>query len=132
MTLALLCIVVASILPIVCAGFSKVGAFRRGEGGFDNHHPREWLAKQTGFRARANAAQANSWEALIVFAPAVLAAHWLNAPQARIDALAVAFIVARVSYIALYLKNQASARSIVWALGFFISLGFYFLSFFPA
>ena len=36
--------------------------------GYDNHNPRAWLAQVTGFRARANAAQTNSFEAFPFFA----------------------------------------------------------------
>ena len=54
---------------------------------FDNTGPRGWLAKQTGAAARANAAQQNSWEALIVFAAGVLSAQIAGAPAARVDAL---------------------------------------------
>lgn len=38
---------VASPLPIVCAGIAKFGSFGRrcGEGGYDNSDPRGWLAR---------------------------------------------------------------------------------------
>ena len=41
----------------------------------------------------------------------------MSVPQARIDALALTFIVLRVIYLALYLANRASLRSLVWMLG---------------
>ena len=65
-TVAYWCVLVAVFLPIVCAGIAKWGSFGkpRSQGGFDNVDPRAWLARQTGWRARANAAQANSFEAL--------------------------------------------------------------------
>ena len=47
-------VLVAGLMPMVCAGIAKAGAK-----GYDNHNPRAWLAKQEGYRARANAAQAN-------------------------------------------------------------------------
>jgi uncharacterized MAPEG superfamily protein len=111
-TIALWCLLVVSLLPIACAGIAKWG-FR----GFDNNRPREWLAAQQGWRARANAAQQNSWEALAMFAAAVLAAHLADAPQARVDGLAVAFLGARVAYIAAYVGDRATLRSLVWLLG---------------
>ena len=69
MTIAYLCIIVACLLPVVCAGIAKSGGYGRSrrEGGFDNAQPREWLAALTGWQARANAAQANSFEALPLF-----------------------------------------------------------------
>ncbi len=112
MTLALWCLLVVSLLPIACAGIAKWG-FR----GFDNRHPREWLARQEGWRARANAAQQNSWEALAMFAAAVLTAHVAGGAQPTVDLLSGAFVVARVLFIALYVVDQATLRSIVWIAG---------------
>lgn len=112
MTLAIVCVLLAGMLPIVSAGIAKAG-FK----GYDNHNPRDWLAHQTGFRARANAAQANAWEAFPFFAAAVLSAQWLGAPQPRIDALALAFILVRVIYLGLYLADRATLRSLVWMTG---------------
>ncbi|MGZ9032747.1 MAG: MAPEG family protein, partial [Burkholderiaceae bacterium] len=80
--------------------------------------PRRWLEQQQGFSARANAAQANSFEAFPFFAAAVVVADLTQAPQDRIDALAVIFIVARVAYIVCYLADWHWARSIVWTIGF--------------
>jgi len=80
MTTALWCLMIAALLPIVCTGIAKWG-FK----GFDNNRPREWLARQDGWRARANAAQQNSWEAFAIFSAAVLTAHVVEAPQARVD-----------------------------------------------
>ena len=46
---------------------------------FDNRHPREWLARQSGWRARANAAQLNGFEAFPLVEVALLhvAARWI-------------------------------------------------------
>jgi uncharacterized MAPEG superfamily protein len=84
---------------------------------YDNADPRGWLARQSGFRQRASAAQHNSFEAFPFFAAAVLTAHLLHAPQARVDLLAGAFIAARVLYLAMYLANLPALRSLVWFLG---------------
>ena len=93
-TLAYWCILVAALLPILCAGLSKAGSFgkSRHQGGYDNHNPRAWLQQQKGWRARANAAQANTHEALPFFMVAVVIAHQLQAPQGWLDLLAAAFI----------------------------------------
>ncbi len=117
-TLAYWCVLVAALLPIVCAGIAKWGTFSAParEGGFDNGNPRAWLARQTDWRARANAAQANSFEALPFFIGAVVIAHQLGAYQARLDLLAVVYVVLRLLYITLYVANKASVRSLVWAL----------------
>ncbi|TAH11456.1 MAG: glutathione metabolism protein [Curvibacter sp.] len=118
-TVAYWCVLVAALLPIVCAGLAKSGRFHvpRREGGYDNVNPREWLARQTDWRARANAAQANSFEALPFFIGAVIIAHQLGAHQTRLDVLAFLFIVLRMLYIMMYVAGMGTARSVVWTLG---------------
>ena len=132
MTLAYVCVVIAALLPIICAGIAKGGRFGqpRSKGGYDNHDPRAWLAKQTGYRARANAAQANSFEALPLFIGAVLIAHQTHAAQALVDGLALGFIVLRVLYIGLYLADRNVARSLVWTLALASSIALVFSSLF--
>ena len=100
-TVAYWCVLLAALLPIVCAGIAKYGTMRTSprEGGYDNNNPRAWLALQTDWRARANAAQANTFEALPFFFAAVVIAHQLQASQMRLDILAVAFIALRGLYI---------------------------------
>ena len=117
-TIAYGCVLIAALLPMLCALLAKGGSFR----GADNHDPRAWLARQSGWRARANAAQANSFEALPFFIGAVIIAHQLGAPQARLDLLACAFIVLRLAYIALYVGDKAMARSLVWGLGLAVNI----------
>jgi uncharacterized MAPEG superfamily protein len=100
------------VFPIVAAGIAK-----KGFEGYDNGMPRQWLAKQTGFRARANAAQANLFESLPLFFAAVIIASIANAPQDRIDLLALGFVATRITYLICYLANWSTTRSIVWLLG---------------
>ena len=97
------------------------------EGGFDNRDPRAWLARQGDWRARANAAQANSFEALPFFMGAVIIAHQLAAPQARVDILAFLFIVLRVIYIVMYVAGLPTVRSAVWSLAFLVNLAILFV-----
>lgn len=121
MTIALWCVLAASLLPIVCTGIAKLSAGGR----FDNNNPREWLARQGGMSARANAAQQNSWEALAIFAAAVFVAHLAHAPQPRVDTLALAFIGIRIAYIGAYLANLATLRSLVWMVGMGLCIALY-------
>ena len=112
-TIAYGCILVAALLPVVCAGMAKrsgIGKSRK-QGGYDNHNPRAWLARQDERSARANAAQDNSFEALPFFIGAVIIAHQLGAQQAWLDGLAASFIGLRVAYIALYVADRAGVRS---------------------
>lgn len=129
MTIAQLCLLVACALPIVCAALAKSKGFgkRRRDGGFDNHAPREWLARQQGWQARANAAQANSWEALPIFLAGLFVAHQHQAAQATVDALALGFVAARLAYIGLYLADQPSLRSLLWLAGLGASAALFFV-----
>lgn len=130
-TVAYGCILVAALLPIICAGIAKYGLMRTppAKGGYDNNDPRAWLARQTDWRARANAAQANTFEAIPFFFAAVIIAQQLQASQVLLNILAVLFVVLRIVYIALYVGNKANARSIIWALAFFINIGILFSGF---
>jgi len=130
-TVAYWCVLVAALLPILCAGLAKWGMFNRPrrDGGYDNADPRAWLARQTDWRARANAAQANSFEALPFFIGAVIIAHQLGANQARVDVLAILFILLRMVYIMMYVAGNATARSAVWTLALLANVGILFIGY---
>lgn len=118
MTIANWCVVAAGILPVLTVGMAKATSIRsRKNGGYDNNNPRQWEAKVEGWRQRAVAAQNNGFEALPLFVAAVLIAQQAHADQAKIDTLAMAFIAIRVAYVAIYLKDWATLRSLVWAAG---------------
>ena len=88
MTIAIICVIFSGFLPIIAAGIAKFGPAESNPAEpFDNRHPRQWLAKQTGMRARANAAQANTFESLPFFYVAVALAISLDAPKANLDLL---------------------------------------------
>jgi uncharacterized MAPEG superfamily protein len=130
-TIAYWCVLVAALLPIVCAGIAKWGAVgkSRREGGYDNNNPRDWLARQQDWRARANAAQTNSFEGLPFFIGAVVIAHQLGAAQARIDILAFVYIVLRLLYVMMYVANLANIRSVVWTLALLVNIAILFAGF---
>ena len=127
-TLAYWCVLVVALLPIVCAGIAKWGMFTtpRKQGGFDNANPRAWLGNQTDWRARANAAQANSFEALPFFIGAVIIAHQLGAHQGRVDILAFLFVVLRLVYTLMYLADQPKVRTPVWVAAFAVNVAILF------
>jgi uncharacterized MAPEG superfamily protein len=116
-------ILVAGLMPVVCAGISKAGAKS-----YDNHNPREWLAQQTGYRARANAAQANSLEAFPFFAVGAVLALLTGVDPFVVDLLCVLFTASRVVYVACYLKDKALFRSIFWAVAYFSVIALYVLA----
>ncbi len=123
MSIAQWCLFIAGFLPIVCVGIAKAGPGR-----YDNRNPREWLARREGYQARANAAQLNSWEAFALFTAAMLVAHHNGGAGAQLDQLAMAFIAARLIYIALYVGNLATARSLVWFVGIGLTVAIFFQS----
>ncbi len=123
MNWAYLSLLIAGVLPIACAGIAKLG-FKE----YDNHNPRAWLAKQTGFRARANAAQSNSFEAFPFFAAGVLIALLAGVDHDKIDALSSSFVLARLAYIACYVADKATMRSIFWAIGYSCVIALYLLA----
>lgn len=130
-TIAYWCVLAAALMPIVCAGIAKGGKFGqpRKQGGYDNANPRAWLANQTDWRARANAAQANGFEALPFFIGAVLMAHQLGAPQGYVDLLACLFVLLRIIYTALYVRGMANFRSAVWMAAFATNIAIVFLGY---
>jgi len=110
MTVAYWCVLISFFLPFLLTAIAKFSG-----PGFDNASPRAFLANLDGFRQRANWAQMNQFEANPPFAAAVIIAHLLNGPQSTIDMLAVAWVVLRLLYAAMYLANLAALRSLVWS-----------------
>lgn len=125
-TVAYWCVLAAVLLPYACALAAKrAGGGPRREGGYDNADPRGWLARQDGWKARANGAQANSFEALPFFIGAVIIAHQLGAPQTMLDVLAVLFVALRIIYIVMYVAGLPTTRSAIWALAFLANIGIF-------
>lgn len=106
-TAAYWCVLIAALLPMVCALLAKRGAFRRGD----------------------NAAQANSFEALPFFIGAVVIAHQLGAPQTPLDMLALAFVLLRIGFIALYVGGMPTVRSLVWSAGLLVNIAILFIGY---
>jgi uncharacterized MAPEG superfamily protein len=103
----------AGVLPICSTAIAKWGFSQ-----FDNNNPREWLDKQTGFRARANAAQHNAFEAFPFFAVAVVLGLVLQLDAAVLDRYCLVFVAARVLYLVAYVANIAGFRTLCWLLGY--------------
>ena len=108
-----LSLLIAGLLPVICAGIAKAG-----RKDYDNRDPRAWMATQTGYRARANAAQANSLEAFPFFAAGVLLALMAGVEQDTIDAVCLVFIAARLAYILAYVGDRPTWRSVLWLVGY--------------
>ena len=101
------------MLPLISTAIAKWG-FQA----FDNHNPREWLSQQTGFRASANAAQHNAFEAFPFFAMAVVLAMGLSLEPAILNRYCLVFVVARLLYLLAYLFDWATFRTLCWLVGY--------------
>lgn len=111
MTIAYWCVLAAAVFPYAFTIFAKSA------GRYNNHAPRDYLAKLEGVHKRANWVQMNSFEAFPPFAAAVIIAHLAQANQNTVDMLAVAFLVCRTLYGIAYLADQAALRSVIWFAG---------------
>ncbi len=118
-------VTVAAFMPVYCAYQAKKEGFRKpaSQGGYDNGLPRQWLNQQEGFSARANAAQANCFEALPFFYVALVLAHVMGGSPDTLALWAWVWVLLRAAFIYLYLKDKASLRSLVWTLAFFWNTG---------
>ncbi|WP_269617870.1 MAPEG family protein [Zhongshania sp. BJYM1] len=115
MSIAFWCIFAAGMMPGVTSLFAKLG--KTDIGHFDNNHPREWLARVGGWRARAVAASQNGFEGFPLYAAAVIIAQFGGAEQGNVNMLALAYIGVRIVFTICYLQNWATLRSLVWVAG---------------
>jgi uncharacterized MAPEG superfamily protein len=111
----------AAFLPLLAAVLAKAGGKD-----FNNEDPRIWLGAQEGWRARANAAQANLFEALPFFYMAVLLALYKEADKAWLAGLMLAWVLVRLAYIAVYIAGFGTVRTAVWALALALNVAILF------
>jgi uncharacterized MAPEG superfamily protein len=123
MTIAYWCVFIAILLPVAFTGLAK---FTSGFKPKDNHSPRAYLEKLTGWQQRSNWAQQNTLESIPGFMAAVIIAHQMGGNQNNIDMLAVSYIIIRIVYGALYIADIALLRTIAWSLGVACILGLFF------
>ena len=130
MTIANWCVLTACLLPVATIGLAKgsSASLPRDAGRYDNNQPRDWASRLTGWQQRAVAAQLNGFESLPLFIAAVLLAQQSQAAQGRIDMLALAFVLARVLYVAAYLINAGTLRTLLWTAGVGISIAIFTLA----
>ncbi len=120
MTTILICLLIATIMPIVAK--APLAFAMNKLGGYDNRHPRAQQASLTGFGARAKAAHENSFEALMMFIPGALTAIATHNTGLLAQYLSIGFVIARVLYIFCYLYDQHLLRSTFWTVGFACSV----------
>ncbi len=121
-TIADFCLLASVMLTIASIIPAKLDGRRE----YDNGNPRDQRFYTPGLRARSQGAHLNGFEAFPFFAAAVILAEMRSVPQATVNALAVAFIVARMAYILLYLNDRPTLRSLVWSVGFVCNLAIFF------
>jgi uncharacterized MAPEG superfamily protein len=110
MTVPFWCLLIACLLPYVWGPFSMPER-RKQLGSIDNKNPRPQQAQLSGRGARAVAAHKNAFEAIAVFAPAVLVAHLAGADPLWSARWAELFIIARVLHGVFYLGDLDLLRS---------------------
>jgi uncharacterized MAPEG superfamily protein len=122
MSIALYCVLVASLMPILWTGIAKFSG-----PGFNNFKPRDFQAALSGWRQRAHWAHLNAFEALPPFAAAVVIAHLIGGARPIIDQLALGWVACRVLYGVFYMSNSALLRSTVWFLATICWVAMYFV-----
>jgi uncharacterized MAPEG superfamily protein len=122
MTIADLCLLAAVILTIASILPAKLDGRRE----YDNSNPRDPRFYTQGLRARAQGAHLNGYEAFPFFAASVILAEMRQVPQGTVNALAVAFVAARILYVLLYLTDRPTSRSLVWSIGFLCTVAIFF------
>ncbi len=114
MALTVYLLLAVCLLPLALAALAKWG------GGFkpaDNAQPRDFLSQLTGWPARAQAAQANSYEGLPLLVGAVVMAQTLAVHQLVINKFLLLYLLLRLAYVGAYLANWPALRSVLWLLG---------------
>ena len=122
MNIAYWCVLLAAVLPYSLVILAKTSK------DFDNHAPREQLARAEGYKKRANWAHLNALEAFPAFAAAVIIAQLQHVATSTVDTLALGFVAMRVLHAVFYLLDKAALRSTAWALGFLCVISLFVLA----
>ncbi|MDB5620628.1 MAPEG family protein [Tardiphaga sp.] len=120
MPVAYWCILVAALLPLVLAGYSKSGSR-------DNNTPRDSAEKLSGPKRRAYAAHQNAYENFAFFAVAVIAALNFGATTSTVNLLALLYIAFRIAHALLYIADKASLRSAAYGLALIANIAIFVL-----
>lgn len=127
MTTPFWCLLIAIFLPYILAGITVY--FKNQQfGEVDVKNPREQSVGLTGKGARANAAQQNAWEALTVFAPAVIIAHVAGADAGTSATAASVFVVARILHPIFYITDNQPLRTASFFVGFASCMWLFYLA----
>ena len=121
MSTVLWCLFIAGLLHVVSKAPLAV-AQSQSPGGYDNHNPRDQQAALEGWGKRALAAHQNQIESFPLFAAGALVSVAMGVTSVTVGYLAMAYVVARLVYFFLYIKDISTLRSLVWGVGFASSM----------
>lgn len=127
MTVPFYCLVIVCFLPYVW-GFASIPERQKQLGRIDNKDPRAQQAQLTGRGARAIAAHKNAFEAIAIFAPAVIVAHLAGADPAWSSRLAQIFVSARLLHGIFYLLDLDLLRTGIFGVGLACDVGLFVLA----
>jgi uncharacterized MAPEG superfamily protein len=126
MTTPFWCLFIGCLIPYFLApiaGYYKTRQF----GSLDNKNPRAQTAALEGPGARAAAAQNNAWEALAVFAAAVLVNHAKGGDPGTSAMLAEVWVGARILHAGFYIADIDMARSGIFLVGLGCAIALFFV-----
>ena len=124
MTTPFWCVLAVLLLPLFLA---FAGGYYRGKafGTADNRNPRAQAAKLEGAGARAYAAQANAWEAAILFSATILTTHAAGLAAEAATPWALAFVAFRILHGVFYIQDLDKARSLSFMGGMVCIIGLF-------
>ncbi|TVQ58414.1 MAG: MAPEG family protein [Spirulina sp. DLM2.Bin59] len=105
-----------------------VVAYGRFQVGMDIAAPRAMFDRLPPYAQRATWAHQNSFEALMIYAPAALMAYGTGVDSPWAAYGAIAFLVARLLFSLFYIVNLPLGRSLMFGIGSACSLTLYVLS----
>jgi uncharacterized MAPEG superfamily protein len=128
MTTPLWCVAIGCLLPYVWGILAQAGRFKKVGRTFDNKLPRVQQMEMTGWCARAYGAHNNAFEAIIVFAPAVIVATMTSADPVWMERLAIAWVGLRVAHGLLYIANVDIVRTLSFVAAYACAIGMFVLA----
>jgi uncharacterized MAPEG superfamily protein len=119
MPFAYWCILIAALLPMAWVKYAKAGFIG------DNRHPRDIIDSLPPQKRRAYAAHQNAFESFPFFAAAVIIAVTQGASVGTVNALAGAYVLLRIVHGYLYVGDQPTFRSLVFAAAFAVNIAIF-------
>ncbi len=127
MTIPFWTLVFATVAPYLWFGLAAPQRIKQ-FGHLEVNVPRTQQAKAEGLAARLIAAHSNAFEALAIYAPAVIVAHLAGADPGHSTILALVWVGARTLHGIFYALDKAPLRTLVFTVGLLASAGFYVLA----